>query len=111
MYVEIGNHNHALIPDFVLLPNNSGGHYSGFAVIEAKRSIASEKQLETVKGQARSYAKLLGAEYSVIASQESLWITSVKDDYSKSIFEQSWEALSEADMFYALEKIIGIRKR
>ena len=23
LYIEIGNHNHALIPDFVLLPNRS----------------------------------------------------------------------------------------
>ena len=26
LYIEIGNHNHALIPDFVLLPRRSSGH-------------------------------------------------------------------------------------
>ena len=110
MYIEIGNHNHALIPDFVLHPKSNGGHYSGFAIIEAKRSIISVKQLEEVKVQARSYAKLLGTAYSVIASMEKIWITSAKDDYSKTIFEQSWENLSEGDIFFALERIIGNRR-
>ena len=60
MYIEIGNHNHALIPDFVLLPERSRGHYSGFTIIEGKRSIKDDKELETVKAQARSYAFLTG---------------------------------------------------
>ena len=32
MYIEIGNHNHALIPDFVVNPLQKSDHQSGFAV-------------------------------------------------------------------------------
>ena len=109
MYVEIGNHNYALIPDFVINPSGSNGHYSGYTVIEAKRSITSNKQLEQVKVQARSYAKILGAKFSVIASMEKVWVTSAADDYEKSILEETWESLSDADVFYGLEKLIGKR--
>ena len=109
MYIAIGNHNHALIPDFVINPKSAGGHYSGFAIIEAKRSITSEKMLDEVKTQARSYAKQLGTQYSIIASMEKIWVTSSKDDYSQTIYEQTWEELKEADTFYALDKLIGMR--
>jgi len=111
MYVEIGNHNYALIPDFVINPSGSNGHYSGYTVIEAKRSITSDKQLEQVKVQARSYAKILGAKFSVIASIEKVWVTSFADDYEKSIFEETWERLSDTDVFYNLEKLIGKRQK
>lgn len=110
MYIEIGNHNHALIPDFVLKPVNSGSHYSGFAIVEAKRSISNDKQLDAVKGQVRSYAKLLAARYAVIASMEKIWVTSAKDDYTSNIFEATWDALSDADVMFELEKIIGRRR-
>ena len=59
LYIEIGNHNKALIPDFVLLPDKTHGHTSGFGIIEAKRSIPSEKVLKEVFIQARSYARVL----------------------------------------------------
>lgn len=109
MYIEIGNHNHALIPDFVLHPVSSGGHYSGFAIIEAKRSITNEKQLSEVKKQARSYAKLLGTKYAVIASMEKVWISSAKDDYARTIYEQSWKNLADEDTLFELVKMIGNR--
>ena len=107
LYIEIGNHNHALIPDFVLLPNQSTGHYSAFAIIEAKKSIITEKQLDETKTQARSYAKLLNVKYSVIASQEKIWVTSSKDDYTSSIFQVLWQDLTNADTFFKLDKLIG----
>ena len=109
MYIEIGNHNHALIPDFVIHPQSASGHYSGDIILEAKRSISSTKQLLEVKTQVRSYAKLLGARLSVIASQEKVWAMSAKDDYSECIYENSWEALSDADAFYMLSQLIGNR--
>lgn len=109
MYVEIGNHNHALIPDFVLHPESSKGHYSGEVIIEAKRSITSNKQLTEVKSQARSYAKLLGTKYAVIAAQEKVWVMSEKDDYTECIFEESWDSLENADVFYELNHLIGKR--
>ena len=107
LYIEIGNHNHALIPDFVLRPVVERGHYSAFAIIEAKRSIKSQKQLEGVKTQARSYAKLLGVRYAVIASQEKIWILSSKDDYTEELFTESWDALKDENVFYRLSKMIG----
>ncbi len=105
--VALGNHNRALIPDFVLNPRCTSGHYAADIIIEAKRSIKNEAQLEDVKIQARSYAKMLGTRYSVIASQEKVWITSSKDDYADTIFEETWSDLLDGDKFYELRKIIG----
>ena len=104
--VPIGNHNRALIPDFVLLPECSGGHYSAFTIIEAKRSIMDSKQLEDAKIQARSYAKLLGVRYSVVASQEGIWVSAARDDYSEDIMVSSWEELKDSDTFYKLGRLI-----
>ena len=109
MRVEIGNHNYALIPDFVLRPVSFSGHYSGFAIVEARRSISSPKQLEEVKTQARSYAKLLGVSYSVVAAMEKIWVMARKDDYSDPVFEETWERLSDNDILYQLQRLIGIR--
>lgn len=109
MYVEIGNHNHALIPDFVLHPKSKKGHYSGEVIIEAKRGIASNKQLMEVKSQARSYAKLLGTKFAVIIAQEKVWIMSEEDDYTECVFEESWDSLENADVFYELNSLIGNR--
>ena len=105
--IPVGNHNTALIPDFVLLPKCAGGHYSAYAIIEAKRSIIGEKKLEEVKTQARSYAKILGVRYAVIASQEGVWVTSSKDDYSETIIKSSWGELRNSDTFYELRRLIG----
>ena len=107
LYIEIGNHNHALIPDFVILPHKTKGHYSARYLIEAKLSIPTLKYLEEVKTQARSYAKLLGVQYSIIASKEKVWITERKDDYSTDVFTAFWDELNNADIFSKLQKMIG----
>ena len=107
MYVEIGNHNKALIPDFVLLPDERRGFASGFAIIEAKRSIKSEKELKEVLVQASSYARILTTKYCVVASMEKIWITQRNDNYNEVVFESSWEKLNDADIFYELNKILG----
>ena len=107
MYIEIGNHNHALIPDFVLYPQRSDGHQSGYAVIEAKRSIKNGTQLADAKGQVRGYAKLLGAKYSAVASMEKICIMSFQDDYTEEIFSEPWGSLSNSDMLYRLKKLLG----
>ena len=107
MYVEIGNHNNTLIPDFVLLPDERRGSASGFAIIEAKRSIPNKKTLEKVMVQAKSYAKLLIAKYCVVAAQEKIWISERRDGYENIIFEATWEQLNDADTFYELNKMIG----
>ena len=108
MYIEIGNHNHALIPDFVLLPKASRGHQSGFAVIEAKRSIRNQKELDATKSQVRSYAKILNALFAVIASQEGIWITQQTDDYTEDVLTMTWPDLEDFDQMFALKKLIGI---
>lgn len=107
MYVEFGNHNHDLIPDFVLNPKSRAGHYSGYAVIEAKRSIKNKKELDEAKKQARSYAKMLGAKYMAVASLEGIKITSEADDYENEIFDEKWEALSDPDVMYKIRSFIG----
>lgn len=107
LYVEIGNHNKALIPDFVLLPDKTHGHTSGFGIIEAKRSIPSDKVLKEVFVQARSYARILATKYCAVASKEKIWITHRKDDFEAIVFEATWNQLNHEDRFYELDKMIG----
>lgn len=107
LHIEIGNHSHTLIPDFILLPSYTNGYYSAFAIIEAKFSINSKKQLEEAINQARSYARQLGAKYSLIVSKEGVWLTSEKDCYSEVIFSANWEELKNPDLFRQLQKYIG----
>ena len=106
LYLEIGNHNHTLIPDFVLLPQMKGNYKTAFAVVEAKRSITTTKALNDAKSQVRSYAKLLGSNFAAIISQEKVWVYSADDDYSKEIFSCFIYKLSN-DTLYKLKKIIG----
>ncbi len=110
LYIEIGNHNHALIPDFVLLPDKTNGHVSAFAIIEAKKSIPSEKMLNETKKQARSYAIMLKVRYSVIASKEKVWVTSARDDYSETVFEAAWTEIKNPDVFHTFEKLLGLTR-
>ena len=111
LYIEIGNHNHALIPDFVLLPKHSKGHYSAFALIEAKLEISNQKQLEETKTQARSYAVQLKSKYAAIADKNKICVLSSADDYSDEIFSVSWDELNDPDVFSKLLKLIGINSK
>lgn len=107
MVMWIGNHNAKEIPDFVVLPNVTPRHQSAYFLIEAKYSIASRKQLEDAKQQARSYAKQLSTKYTVIASREKLWVTADSDDYSNTIFEADWAELSNPNCFHGLFNLLG----
>ena len=107
LYIEIGNHNHALIPDFVIHPVVSSGHQSADFLVEAKLTISSNKLLEEAKTQARGYAKLLNAQYSVIAAKEGIWISKADDDYSKDVLTFSWAELKNEDNFFDVFKLIG----
>ncbi len=109
--MEIGNHTHALIPDFVLLPVATRGHHSAFALIEAKHSIRNRKAMEEVRKQARSYARQLNAKYSVIASKDKLWVSSFDDDFTEDVFTATWEELGNADVFFSLFKLIGKKQK
>ena len=106
LYLEIGNHNHALIPDFVLLPRNRGGFTTAFAVVEAKRSILKLEELDAAHSQVRSYTKLLGAKYAVIISQEKIWVYSGQDDYSEIQNSFSVSSITDDDI-YELNRLIG----
>lgn len=107
LYIEIGNHNHALIPDFVVKPKITKGHKSAEFIIEAKFSVNSKKEFDEYKNQARSYANQLKAKYSVIASKEGIWISSESDDYSRDFIVFNWAQLKEPDNFYIVKKYLG----
>ncbi len=106
-YIPIGNHNHALISDFVINPKMSKGHQSGDILIEAKITVTSKRNLEEVKTQARSYAKMFNAKYSLIASQEGIWLTGISDDYSEDIMSFTWDELKQEDNFYKVFNLLG----
>lgn len=111
LYIEIGNHNHTLIPDFVLLPVAERGRQSAFALIEAKYGIPNLKAMEEAKIQARSYARQLNVEYSIIASKDKIWVSACDDDFTEDIFVSTWAELNVADIFLHLFKIIGKESR
>lgn len=105
--IPVGNHNHLLIPDFIIEPRKIRGFYTCSVIIEAKRSIKKEKELTDALGQARSYALQLGAAYSAVASQEKIWVTSSKDGYTGVIKEYGWDELQKDDVFAELRGTIG----
>ena len=107
--IPVGNHNHLLIPDFILSPRKIREFYSCYAIVEAKRSIKKDKELKEALGQARSYALQLGAEYSTVASQEKIWVTSVKDGYLEVIRSYTWEEIKDDDKLQELRGFIGNR--
>ncbi len=107
LYVEIGNHNNTVIPDFVLLPDDRGAYKRAFAIVEAKRSITKDKELQDALGQARSYALLLRVKYAVVASQEGLWILSDKDEYADVVRKHKWAETKDDDVLYEIKKMIG----
>ena len=101
------NNNFTLIPDFVIHPEISVGHHSAEFILEAKYTVASEKDLEIYKSQARSYANQLKAKYSVIASKEGIWVSSETDDFTKDVFAFSWSELNDNDNFFEVKKFLG----
>lgn len=108
--VRLGHNNTKLIPDFVLLPISKSGHYLAFTVIEAKYHIKNKAEFENYSIQVRSYAKQLSAEYAVLADKNKIIITTLKDDYTKSVLDIKWGDLDNADVFSKLFKLIGKKK-
>ncbi|MBQ2847275.1 MAG: hypothetical protein IJC37_01085 [Clostridia bacterium] len=107
LHIHVGNNNSKLIPDFVIHPNISIGHHSAELIIEAKYTVASEKDLEIYKMQARSYANQLKAKYSVIASKEGIWVSSETDDFTRDFFVFTWLDLNDSDIFQRVLKFLG----
>ena len=83
------------------------GHQSAFAIVEAKRSITRQQELNEALSQARSYAKLLGAKYAAIISQEKVWIYSAEDDYGA--VQLCVPANMTEDELFSLQKILGAK--
>ena len=48
-----------------------------------------------------------GVRYSVIAAQQRIWVSSLKDDYTEIVFDAAWEELLDEDTLYSLNKMIG----
>ena len=90
-----------------MLPEKHHGHQSAFAIIEAKRSITRQKELDEALSQVRSYAKLLGAKYAAIISQEKVWIYSTEDDFSATIL--GIPANMTDDELFSLREILGAK--
>ena len=78
--ILVGNHNTTLIPDFVLLPDIFKGQHSAFAVLEAKKSIKNEKELQAALKQVSSYALLLSAKYAVLLHRKEYGLHQKKTD-------------------------------
>lgn len=107
LHIHVGNNNFKLIPDFVIHPNVSVGHHSAEFIIEAKYTVASERDLETYKMQARSYANQLKAKYSVVASKEGIWVSSETDDFTRDFLVFNWLELNDSDNFQRVLKFLG----
>lgn len=110
LHMEIGNHNNMIIPDFVLLPDETKGKQSAFVIIEAKYYIKSNTEFENVLIQARSYARQCIAKYSAIIDRNKLWIYTRDDDYTTPVLNTTWDELSDSDTFIVLKKLIGKKK-
>ena len=104
--IPIGNHNNLLIPDFVLLPQMKRGFQTAFAIIEAKRSITTKKELKAALEQARSYALQLGVKYSVVFSQEKIWVTTDQDNYAKVVKEFDCGKLKSSDTMQEIRHLL-----
>ena len=74
---------------------------------EAKRSITRQKELDEALSQVRSYAKLLGAKYAAIISQEKVWIYSTEDDFSATVLYVP--ANMTDDELFSLREILGAK--
>ena len=98
-----------VIPDYVLLPEESRNGVSAKAMIEAKHNIASEQERNEAFDQARSYAKLLGVSRMGIVARQGLWIYSVAD----GVFDRTrgeaftWADLEDPQRFARLLDLIG----
>ena len=108
-HIDIGNHNKMIIPDFLVLPDNTKGHQRAFAVVEAKFNIPNSAFLEETKIQARSYSRQVLAKYCVIASKDKIWVSTLDDDFTEDIFIASWDELNNPDVFSELNRLLGCR--
>lgn len=107
MSVRVGRGEHKR-PDYVINPVTTRNKERGEIVFEAKLTIPNKKQLETDKGQARSYAKLLSARVCVLVAKEGIWLMQADDNYDCDEF-YSWLDLNDADIFGKVFQLVGKR--
>lgn len=110
LYIKFGNHNHDLIPDFVIKPNFLNGDWSAFFIVEAKISVSSSKELEETRIQAQSYAKMLRAKFYVIIAKEGIWIYLNDAEKAEPILKFSCSEMKIEDNFYKIFSLLGKRK-
>lgn len=97
-------------PDYVINPVYTKYNERGDIVLEAKLTIPNKKQVEHDRGQANSYAKLLGAQAYVLVSKEGIWIAE-KDDGFKNLKSYTWKELEDGDVFTEVFNMIGNKKK
>ena len=97
-------------PDYVINPSHAKYNERGENVLEAKLTIPNKKQVERDRGQANSYAKLLGARAYVLVSKEGIWIAEKEDGFSE-IKGYTWKELEDEDRFTNVYNVIGNKKK
>lgn len=97
-------------PDYVILPQFMPGHEKGWWIVEAKKSIPSERQRKEGCGQATSYARRLSTDGFLLVAQEGVWVSEKRDDFNHVDY-YSWEALQSPDVFSKLSNIMGNKRR
>ena len=97
-------------PDYVINPTYAKYNERGEIVLEAKLTIPSKKQVEHDRGQANSYAKLLGARAYVLVAKEGIWIAEKEDGFSE-IKGYTWQDLEKVDVFTKVYDVIGNKKK
>lgn len=102
-----GRHTH-VFPDYVIGYNASRSE--GDIVLEAKRTIPTERQAKYDKGQAESYARMLRARVLVLVSKEGIWLAESRDDFAK-MKSYTWAELNDADLFDEVYEVIGKGKK
>lgn len=97
-------------PDYVINPICTKYNERGDIVLEAKLTIPNKKQVDHDRGQANSYAKLLGAHAYVLVAREGIWIAE-KDDGFSEIKGYTWKELEDEDAFTMVYDVIGNKKK
>ncbi len=97
-------------PDYVVNPVYTKYNERGEIILEAKLSIPGRKQAEHDRGQAYSYAKLLGARAYVLVAREGIWI-SERDDGFSEMAEFAWHDMEDEDVFSEVYRMIGNLKK
>ena len=94
-------------PDYALLARTRKGDEAAQLLVEAKRRIATQKQLEEAFVQAKSYALRLQSRAFLLAAIEGVWLFQQSDGFSLQAQQHfTWKGLEDADQFRKLAAVI-----